>query len=155
MSPVNRMPVSFRRKRSESPVSRLFDLDRDLQDFFEDFSIPMLREDEEHMFAPVCDVSETKNQYILKFDVPGVKKENIKIELEGNRLMVSGERKEEKKEEGEKRYFSETRYGHFTRTFTLPEQVDPKKVKADFKEGVLKVEVPKTEKSQRREIEIH
>lgn len=103
-------------------------------------------------FVPSFDVKETKDAYNFKADLPGVKESDLDISLTGNRLTISGERQEEKKDEGEQYYTYERSYGSFSRSFTLPEGVDVDRVQADLKEGVLNVVVPKKPEIQAKRI---
>jgi HSP20 family protein len=96
-------------------------------------------------FAPSCEITEQEKTFQLKFDLPGVKKENIKVDVDGNLLTVRAERREERKQESKKKYLSEISYGSYVRSFTLPEAVEEKDVDARFADGVLTVTVPKTE----------
>ena len=106
-------------------------------------------------FSPSCEVKENKNDFYIRFDLPGVKKDNIKLEIDENRLTVSGDRREEKTEGEEgKSHFSEVYYGSFTRSFTLPASIDAEKVTADYEDGVLKVSVPKAQPNRTREIPV-
>lgn len=107
-------------------------------------------------FSPSCEVSEEENSYILKFDLPGVKKDQVKVEANQNELTVRAERKEEKKSETKKKYLSEVSYGSYMRSFTLPEPIDQKAVDAKFENGVLTITVPKTKvASSSKQIEVH
>lgn len=107
-------------------------------------------------FNPSCEVSEDKAAYHFKFDLPGVPKDQIKIELEDNRLTVSGERREQKREEDKdkKTHFSEVAYGSYLRSFTLPTAVDGERIAANYDHGVLSVTVPKTTASRPRQITV-
>lgn len=105
-------------------------------------------------FSPSCDVSEEANSYVLKFDLPGVPKDKVKVEIDGNQITVSAERKEEKTTEDKKKYLSEIAYGSYARTFTLPGPVDEKKVDAKFDNGVLTVSIPKTEVEKTKQIPV-
>lgn len=105
-------------------------------------------------FSPSCDLQETEKEFIVKADLPGMKKEDIKIEVDGHRLTVSGERREEKEEQDAKRHHTETYYGSFMRMFTLPQAIDEANVQAQFKDGVLKITVPKTEPTNKKTITI-
>ena len=106
--------------------------------------------------SPSCEITENKSGYQLKFDLPGMSKDQIKIELHENQLTVSGERKEERKEEDKdkKSHFSELYYGSFMRSFTLPQTVDPEKVEARYDNGVLSVNLLKTAGGSVRQITI-
>jgi HSP20 family protein len=106
------------------------------------------------VWAPRTDVSETEEAYVLHMDLPGLSKDALKIELHDGVLAISGERTSEHIEEGTKLHRVERTYGHFYRTFRLPQSGDPAKVKASLKEGVLTVDVPKREESKPRKIEI-
>lgn len=106
-------------------------------------------------FIPHCELKETNQEYIARFDVPGVKKNELKIEVDGNRLTVRGERKSEKKETDERHYFAESAYGSFMRTFTLPFRIEEAKVDAHYEDGVLTIKIPKTEVSKAKEIAVY
>jgi len=105
-------------------------------------------------FLPTFDVRETAEAYIFKADLPGMKEENLDLSLTGNRLTVSGERKEEERQEGETYYTEERSHGRFSRTFTLPDGCDLDHVAADLKNGVLTVTVPKHEAVKPRHISL-
>lgn len=105
-------------------------------------------------FSPSCDIEEDGNKYLLKFDLPGVKKDQVKVEIDGDRLTVTAERREERKSESSKKYLSEVSYGSYTRTFTLPGMVEEKNIDAKFENGVLTVSVPKTEAVKTKQIPV-
>jgi HSP20 family protein len=105
-------------------------------------------------FAPTFDVKETKEAYVFRADLPGVKDEDLEISLTGNRLTVSGHREEEKREQSETYYATERAYGSFSRTFTLPDGTDAEHVAAELKNGVLLLTVPKKPEVQPRKITI-
>jgi HSP20 family protein len=109
---------------------------------------------EKRTYAPRFDVKETKDAYLFRADLPGVKQENIEISLTGNLLSVSGHREEERREQSDTSYASERSYGSFSRSFTLPEGVDGENVTADLKDGVLALTVPKKPEVQPRKIAI-
>jgi len=132
---------------------------RPLDRFFEEFMSPNFKrkdglETSHGGFHPQCEVSESKEGYHMKFDLPGISKDQIKIELHENQLTVSGERKEERNVEDKKTHFSEVYYGSFTRSFTFPTQVDAEKVLAEYDNGVLNINIPKSEQSRSRQITI-
>jgi len=95
-------------------------------------------------FAPAFDVKETKDSFVFKADVPGIKEQDLEIDVAGNRLTISGKREEEKEDKNETFYTYERSYGSFCRAFTLPIQADTAHVKAEIKNGELTVLVPKT-----------
>lgn len=105
-------------------------------------------------FAPRFDVKETKDGYLIKADLPGVKEEELSVSLTGNQLTVSGKREEEHRDEGERYYAMERSYGTFARTFSLPDSVDGEHVTADLKDGILAIHIPKRPEAQPKKIAI-
>jgi HSP20 family protein len=107
-------------------------------------------------FNPNCEVNEDKNAYYLKVDLPGVPKENIKIDLHENRLTISGERKVEKAAEDKdsKTHFSEIFYGNFSRSMTFPMAVDAEKTEAKYDAGVLNLTITKKTTANSRQITV-
>jgi HSP20 family protein len=105
-------------------------------------------------WTPATDLVETDDHFVLRADLPGVKEDDIKVELENNVLAISGERKAEHEEKGEGFYRVERAYGSFARTLALPEGVDADKVEAGFDNGVLEVRVPKPEQTKPKRVEI-
>jgi HSP20 family protein len=93
--------------------------------------------------APAFEVKETKDAYVFKADLPGVKESDLEVTVAGNRLTIAGKRESEKEDENDTYYAYERSYGSFTRTFSLPDQVDTTRVKAELKGGELAVIVPK------------
>lgn len=107
------------------------------------------------VYQPRCDISESKDHYLASFDVPGVKKEDIKIEVEGNQLIVSGERRIEiNNEDNEVHLRHERMHGKFERTFNLPTTVNTDKIEAQYENGVLRIAIPKAEAVKARTIQI-
>jgi len=106
------------------------------------------------LFAPSFDVKENKEGYVFRADLPGVREEDLEISLTGNHLTISGKREQEKHEQGDTYYASERSYGSFSRAFTLPDGTDGENVKAELKNGVLQVIVPKKPEVQPRKITI-
>ncbi len=105
-------------------------------------------------FMPDFEVKETKDGYVFKADVPGIKESDLTITATGNRLTVAGKRDTEKEEKTDTYYTCERSYGEFTRSFTLPEGVDMDAVRADLSEGVLTVTIRKTPEAQPKKIAI-
>jgi HSP20 family protein len=105
-------------------------------------------------WSPAFDIEETEKEYLVKADLPDVKKENVKITLENGILAVEGERKHEVEEKGKKFHRVERSYGKFVRRFALPSEIDAGNVKAEFKDGVLDVRVPKTSVPKPKAIEV-
>ncbi len=105
-------------------------------------------------FVPSFEVKETKDGYLFKADLPGVKEKDLDISLTANRLTVTGKREEEARQEDERYFCYERSYGSFSRSFTLPEGVDPDSVHAELKEGVLTLNISKKPEVKPRRIEI-
>ena len=95
-------------------------------------------------WAPAVDIQETDKEYLIKAELPEVKKENVKVEMLDGVLTIEGERTQEKEEKGKKFHKTERSYGKFVRQFALPAEVDAAKVQAEYKDGVLNVHLPKT-----------
>ncbi len=109
--------------------------------------------DQARSLSPAIDIDETKDEYLITADMPGIKQEDINIECTGNQLTISAERKYESTE-GRKQERRERFYGTFQRSFTLPTGVDADKIQADYEGGVLTVTVPKVEQAKSRKIQI-
>jgi HSP20 family protein len=95
-------------------------------------------------WSPAIDIEETDREYLVKADLPDVKKEDVKVELLDGSLTIEGERKQEREEKGKRFHRVERAYGKFVRRFGLPNEVDASKAQAEFKEGVLNVHLPKS-----------
>ena len=110
----------------------------------------------EDIYAPVCEILDLEKHFTISLDVPGIKKEDIDIDIEikENQLYVSGERKSETMTEQDKVVRSERTYGKFSRSFTLPANVKADAIGARFENGVLELTLPKEEKTMSRKIEI-
>jgi HSP20 family protein len=109
---------------------------------------------DERGFAPPFEVKETRDAYVFKADLPGVKESDIELTLTGNRLAVTGKREAEKKEERETYYAYERSYGSFARAFTLPDSADGEHLRAELKDGVLSIAVPKKPELKPKKIAI-
>jgi HSP20 family protein len=107
--------------------------------------------------TPTLDVAESEGFVDVTMDVPGMKADNIDIQVVGNMLTISGERSEEKGEKGNGKSFHrvERHMGHFSRSITLPSEVDESKVEATYQDGVLKVKLPKSEEAKAHKIKVH
>ena len=105
-------------------------------------------------WTPLVDISETTAEYVIKAEIPEVKKEDVKVTLEHGVLTVQGIRRQESEEKGKKYHRVERSYGSFVRSFSLPDLVDDTKVQAVFKEGILMLHVPKSEKAKPKAFEV-
>ena len=105
-------------------------------------------------WAPAVDIVETQEEYLVKAELPDVNKDDVHVSIEQGVLRLTGERKQEREEKNKKYHRVERFYGSFMRSFVLPETVDEQKLRAEFKDGVLNVHLPKTEKAKPRSVEI-
>ncbi|MES2920596.1 MAG: Hsp20/alpha crystallin family protein [Verrucomicrobiota bacterium] len=105
-------------------------------------------------WMPLVDIAEDDQEYLITVELPDVNKEDVKVTLENGVLTVTGERKFEKEESHKKWHRVERSYGSFARSFALPDDGDPAKVNAEFKDGILKVSVTKSEKARPKQIEV-
>lgn len=105
-------------------------------------------------WSPLVDISEDDKEYLIKAELPEVKKEDVKVTAEEGTLTITGERKFEKEEKGKKYHRVERAYGSFVRNFSLPDDASPAKVTAEFKDGVLTVHLAKTEQAKPQHIEV-
>ena len=135
---------TYRTLRSE--MDRLFD---------EFFGVtPARREAAASLWAPAMDVREDKDNFYIEAELPGLKKEEIQLEYSNNVLMIKGERKFEKKEENANYHFVERSYGSFYRSLSLPRTVDGEKIAAEYKDGLLRITIPKKEEVKPKKVEI-
>lgn len=105
-------------------------------------------------WMPSVDISETSDAYLVKGEIPGVKKEDVKITIHDGMLNIQGERKQEKDEQDKKFHRVECSYGSFARSFRVPDDADESAVKADFKDGMLNITLPKSAKVKPKSIEV-
>lgn len=106
-------------------------------------------------WAPTCDIFETSDEFVVKAELPEVKREDVNVTFENNVLTLRGERKFDASEASEQFHRLESRYGEFIRSFTLPQQVDANKIKAEFKDGMLRIRLPKRPEARPKQIEIN
>jgi HSP20 family protein len=105
-------------------------------------------------WSPLVDISEDEKEYLIKAELPDMKKEDVRLTVEDDVLSISGDRKFEKEDKGRKYHRIERAYGSFVRSFSLSEDADGSNVTADFKDGVLKVHLPKSVKAKAKAVEI-
>ncbi len=105
-------------------------------------------------WSPLVDITEDDHEYLFTADLPEMKKEEVKVVVENGILSLSGQRKVEKEEKKKKYHRIERSFGSFERSFTLPEDADAKKIAAEFRDGVLKVHLPKTPAVKPKPIEV-
>jgi len=109
---------------------------------------------EEGVWLPAVDIRETDDAIFVEAELPGVKKEDVKVDIKDNVLTISGERKYEKEVKEENIHRMERVYGRFARSFTLPNNVDVDKVEARLEDGVLTIRLPKKESARTKEVKI-
>lgn len=105
-------------------------------------------------WMPSVDISETDDAYTVKGEIPGVKKEDVKVTIQDGMLTIQGERKMEKEEKGKKFHRVECSYGNFVRSFRVPDDADESAVKAEFKDGMLNVTLPKSARAKPKSINV-
>ncbi len=105
-------------------------------------------------WLPRVDISETDDEFLIKAEIPEVRKEDVKVHIDNGILTIQGERKQEKDERKEKFHRVERYYGSFVRSFTLPDNVDDAAIKASFKDGMLNLSLPKSAVAKPKSIEV-
>ncbi len=139
------------RERKESLLGwpRTFDL----MDRLFDEMVPSLWA-EERTIVPAFDISETDDKIVVRADLPGVEVKDLDIRIVNNVLTVKGEKRQEREEKGESYHRIERRFGGFSRSITLPVEVNADEVEAYYKDGVLRLEIPKAETARPKKIEV-
>ncbi|MFW7377669.1 MAG: Hsp20/alpha crystallin family protein [Oligoflexus sp.] len=141
--------------RYMNPWSQFF---KDFDNMFRDFD-RRLDQGQDNVqsvvdWRPSYDLKETDKEYVLSMDLPGMKRDQINIELQGDRLLISGERKDERKEEENAQYLVQKTYGRFQNVFSLPEGLNRDQIEADYEDGVLYLVIPKSEETEAKKIRI-
>ena len=144
-----------------NPMRDLVDVEREFGKMFNAlenrFGISRSKVDEEYenaVWMPLTDIYEDKDSFTLKLDLPGIKKEDVKISFVDGKLSISGERVQENESKDAKCHRIERSYGKYYRSFNLPENIVSDKINAEFKDGQLTVSIPKAEEAKPKEIEI-
>lgn len=140
-----------------SPWREMATLQHRINHLFDDPYLRISRKDGDSlgMWNPSVDLYEMDDNFVIKAELPGVDKDNIAIDVKDRVLTLSGERSHDNEVKEENYYRRERTHGKFQRAFTLPADVDSDKIKAEFKDGVLKIEVPKPEVVKPKQITIH
>lgn len=147
------MTTLLTRDRAQTPVLEPFRMMRDLMRW-DPVREPLWSPEMTTTFMPTFEVKETPSAYIFKADLPGIKEEDLDIQLTGNRLTIGGKRETEKKEDNETLHLWERTYGSFSRSFTLPEEISANKVDAHLVNGVLTLTVMKNPEAQPQKIRV-
>lgn len=132
--------------RGSDPFARMH---REMDRMFEDFFSGSRATGGELLLKPSVDIAESKKAYRITVEVPGIAPERIELHVEGDTLVLSGEKRQETEDDDEGFHRVERSYGQFRRVLTLPEDADPDGIKADFKNGVLKIRVPRVKQTEK------
>lgn len=134
---------------------------REIEDFFDRYSrslaFPFARSAElvaNGGWAPRVDVSENDAAFMIKAEIPGIKKDDVKVSLDNGVLTIEGERRQEREQKGWRFHRMERSYGHFMRSFSLPGNVDESHLKASFHDGLLEVDIPKLEQARSHAVQV-
>lgn len=141
-----------------NPVRNVFGLHHRMNHLFDEFFSPVSRGASDISvwdFDPVVDIYDNDDALVIQAELPGLEKKDIVVDVKNNILTLSGERSSDHEVNEEKYYRKERTFGRFERTFTLPIDVDPEKIDANYKNGVLKVVIPKPEKQKPKQITVH
>jgi HSP20 family protein len=138
------------------PLVEVTDLHKRMDEIFGEFfgRTPLPMAATEAVWSPLVDVHETKEGFKLQVELPGVKQEDIQLTIEGNSLILKGERKRENEVKEDNYHRIERSYGTFQRSIVLPSVVDPNRVKATYRDGVLQIQLPKKEEAKPKEIKV-
>jgi len=146
------MELIRRNKNAFDPFELLRDFQTELDHFF---TGPIQRTGTwEGALHPEIEVEENEKEYILTADLPGMRKDDFNISVEGSHVTLSGERKVEAQKKDKGYHYCERRYGSFSRSLTLPRDIKADEVKAAYKDGVLQVTLPKSEKDRVKKIDV-
>ncbi|MGC8611655.1 MAG: Hsp20/alpha crystallin family protein [Athalassotoga sp.] len=151
------MAIEKRKESEELDIYRPFEeMQKVIDRFFEEFPRIWPTTLSAETFVPAVDISETDKSYEFEVELPGMKREDVNIEIDDGILTIRGEKKEERKEEKKGYKKIERSYGKFERSFSLPSDIDEKNISAKFENGVLNISIPKSPeaKSAKRKIEI-
>ena len=132
----------------------LAQLQRSFNRLFEEFSLPAWTEEEHWLTTPKAELTQTDEEVRLKLEVPGIEAKDIDIEVGKDSVSISGERKQEHREEKEGMTRSEFRYGKFQRVIPLPVKIDNTNTTAEFKDGILSLKLPKAEEEKNKVVKV-
>ena len=138
------------------PIGNLFNLHNEMGRVFGDLlgSNEAVTNTESSSWVPTVDISETENNYEIHAELPGVLEEDVNVSVTDNLLTIKGDKRQVEKSDDRNIHRIERRYGTFQRSFTLPRQVNSTKIKAGFKDGILTLDIPKSEETKPTEIPI-
>jgi HSP20 family protein len=130
------------------------DLQQRINRLFEETSRGEREELAQRTWSPSVDIYEQPEAIMIQADLPGLNKENVSVRLENNVLTIQGERKLENEQRQENYHRLERAYGSFTRSFTIPSNIQADKIEAEFKDGVLRIQLPKREEAKPKQIDV-
>jgi len=144
-----------------NPAKELISVEKEFSKLFDSFNnrfgLKSSKEDEDFanaVWSPLTDIKEDENKYSLHLDLPGVKKEDVKITFNNGQIAISGDRNFEKEENNSKYHRVERAFGKYYRAFSLPEKIMEDKIEAEFKDGILNISIPKAEEAKPKQIEV-
>jgi HSP20 family protein len=140
-----------------NPMTDFLSLPGRMNRMFDDFFLPQTVGGEEMLswgWNPVVDIYDNDDNIVIKAELPGVDKKDISVDIKDRVLTLKGERSANNEVNEDNYYRKESTYGKFERSFTLPVDVNPEKIKADYKDGILKIEVPKPEHKKPKQITV-
>lgn len=129
-------------------------ISRNFNDIVDEFFNQATSNYKRDSFVPSVDISESEKQFMVSVELPGVKKEDINVNIEKSNLTISGERKLNIQEEGKNFHRVEAKYGKFSRTFYLPDSINEDSIKAKYEDGILTISIDKSEEKLKKQIEI-
>ncbi len=141
-----------------NPIREMFNFHRQMNHWFDDDFSPMVRDDAKLAlwdWHPVVDVYDNDENIVIKAELPGIERKDIHIDVKDGVLTLKGERSYDNEVKEDKYYRRERSFGKFERTFQLPVDVDPGKISADYKDGILSIDIPKPEEQKPKQITVH
>ncbi|MBE9098802.1 Hsp20/alpha crystallin family protein [Vacuolonema iberomarrocanum] len=136
------------------PFREIDTLQREMNRLFDDIFTPPTQRPNGHTFAPAAEIKETEDGIHLRLEVPGMEAKDLNVEVTAEAVSISGERKSENKSEEKGLYRSEFRYGKFQRVIPLPARIDNQNVQAEYKDGVLNLNLPKVEAEKNKVVKV-
>lgn len=141
-------------ERREDFMKPFRELQREIDRLFEDFFTPMTRRSTAYSYLPDIDVYETDDSVVVEVEVPGMDKKDFQVKVEDGILRITGEKKLEREKENRNYKVVERCYGKFERSLSLPDYVDPDKIKAKYENGVLTISLPKREEKKAKVVDV-
>lgn len=150
-------PIKLRKASSSEPLCGLLDIQKEIDELFNLSLFGDVNQDVgifKDVFAPAIDIYEDKDSFVVKADLPGLKQDEIDVQVTDDILTIKGEKKQEVEKKEKNYYRFERSYGSLSRSVALPKYVDVAKTKATYKDGVLELVMPKTEEAKKKQIKI-